>query len=173
VLEWPNPPTNGFNPFLNPGRFPGSCLFDNVDGDPNPDLIVGLTGVQEHNVAIIQGGSAAGRGIEVHAGAHALDVGSPAVADFNRDGKPDLACAIGTSTRILSGIGGENFALGASLPAWANERDYSVDLNRDGKPDLFSSGNDFGDDAFRVQGYLTARERLFQYFGREPKGRKS
>jgi uncharacterized protein (TIGR03437 family) len=64
-----------------------------------------------------------------------------AVADFNRDGKPDLAVANATSNSVTvllgNGSGGFTTAPGGPLPVGASPESVTVaDFNADGKPDL-------------------------------------
>jgi FG-GAP repeat. len=72
---------------------------------------------------------------------------SVAVADLNRDGKPDLVTANISSVSVLLGKGDGTFQPGM-VYANGDGDTYSVavaDLNRDGKPDVVTA-NGFIDD---------------------------
>jgi len=63
-----------------------------------------------------------------------------AVADFNRDGKLDLAFSMGGSVQILLGQGNGTFQLGVTASVengFSLDRIQTPDLNGDGKTDLF------------------------------------
>ena len=117
-----------------------------LNNDGNPDLAITHTGF-EGGVAATQLTILLGNG----AGGFAPAPGSPitvgripygvAVADFNRDGKPDLAVAnqFSSSVSILLGNGDGTFAAApgspitvGSGPSWVAAGDF----NEDGRPDL-------------------------------------
>jgi hypothetical protein len=56
-------------------------------------------------------------------------------ADFNLDGKPDLAVGTATSVRVYLGDGAAGFTLSADVAAPANSMSVR-DFNLDGKPDI-------------------------------------
>src|SRR5262249_46898934 len=62
-----------------------------------------------------------------------------ATADFNLDGKPDLATANQTTNNVsvLLGNGSGNYPTAVTFPAGTNPSSVAAaDFNRDGKPDL-------------------------------------
>ncbi len=89
------------------------------------------------------GGFAAAAGSPVAAGSGPLSI---TVADFNGDGKPDLATANSGSddVTILIGNGTGGFAPSAGSPAGAGSSPSAVvmaDFNHDGRPDLAVANN--------------------------------
>lgn len=61
-----------------------------------------------------------------------------AVADFNKDGKPDLAFSMGGSVQILLGQGNGTFHSGGTATiTYTLDGIQTADLNGDGKTDLF------------------------------------
>src|SRR5207253_2094794 len=107
----------------------------------NPDLAVadGGSGLVDGNTLSILLGKGDGTFKDVQryaAGSHASFV---AVADFNRDGIPDLAVANNDSNTVtvLLGNGDGTFQAGQSYAAGgAASSVVAVDLNSDGFPDL-------------------------------------
>jgi len=71
-------------------------------------------------------------------GMHPVDA---AVADFNGDGKPDVAVAnnTGNSISILFGNGDGTFVTGRTYPCRDPQALVAADLNRDGKVDLVAA----------------------------------
>jgi uncharacterized protein (TIGR03437 family) len=115
----------------------------NLDG--NADLATANWG--SHNISIYSGD---GAGIFTRSNGPALGSGtsffvySMAVADFNLDGKQDLAVASeGESlVRIFLGDGKGAFTAGPNSPITVASGPYSIaaaDLNLDGKPDLVTA----------------------------------
>jgi hypothetical protein len=118
-----------------------------VNGDNRPDMVVG--GVYPH-IAVLLGkgdGSFLPRRIYPAAGIRPLSL---AIADVNRDGKPDLAVANDESKSVSILL---NRGDGTFTPEWACPDTHScavvafgidanpfsigaADFNRDGKPDL-------------------------------------
>jgi uncharacterized repeat protein (TIGR01451 family) len=76
--------------------------------------------------------------------AHGFDAVALAVADFNRDGKLDLAFSMGGSVQIVLGQGNGTFQSGVTVSVestFSVDRIQTPDLNDDGKTDLFVDSN--------------------------------
>ncbi len=69
-----------------------------------------------------------------------------AAADFNGDGKPDLAVLTSNGLQILLGTGkaGAPYSLGATIPLSGGGCPIAGDLNGDGIPDLLEGANSLG-----------------------------
>jgi uncharacterized protein (TIGR03437 family) len=132
---------------------PGTFYVEDFDRDGNPDIVF----AQGHPDALITlpytqiVGVLFGKGDGTFAGAPAYLVpGGPTsmvTADFNGDGKPDLA--VGGSPQILLGAGGGRLQTGVTLNGVGASQPYiglaTGDLNGDGKADL--AVNDGGNGA--------------------------
>jgi hypothetical protein len=113
------------------------------DGDGKLDLVVSAVSGNSNTVAILSGN---GAGVFTLKSSLVVGQGSipnPTVADFNRDGKPDLAFVNGGSKVTLvfgDGLGGLGNAIpidtGASDATGGNFGITSADLNGDGRPDM-------------------------------------
>ena len=119
-----------------------------VNGDKKADLLVSLpdgTGVVEVGVRLGNGDGTFQASKTVMTNQQNI----LAIADFNGDGKLDLAIAVSGATQILLGQGDGTFSPSgiASLTGGYNANSaWTVDLNNDGKLDLVISSTliDFG-----------------------------
>lgn len=101
------------------------------DGDGNPDVAVG------GNVGLyVLYGKGDGTLGPVTT---ATNVGASnrAVADVNKDGRPDIICNVNTTLRVLLNLGGRNWATPIDFPHGTRPHDIAVgDFNGDGAIDL-------------------------------------
>src|SRR5262249_7005588 len=109
------------------------------NGDGKPDLATANGGNNSNNVSVLfnNGNGTFGNKVDYPAGASPRSV---AAADFNGDGKPDLAVGNGgaSSVNVLRNNGDGTFAAAAyySLDTGETYAVVAADLNGDGKPDL-------------------------------------
>lgn len=137
--------------FLNPVNYdlPGTLTVTvaDINGDGAPDIITanGFTGGQGVSLLFNNGDGSFKPARSIVA------TGSPtfvAVADFNGDGKADLAVANGpntTTVTLLLGNGDGTFQLPIELFTGEAESIAVADFNGDGKPDLAVSGTNTGE----------------------------
>jgi len=109
-----------------------------VNGDKKADLLVNLTdsSLNPAGVGLLLGnGDGTFQTAKTVAGASEILY---AVADFNHDGKPDLAVAASTAVQLMYGNGDGSFSAGPkALPSNGGpSRAWAFDLNGDGKADL-------------------------------------
>jgi hypothetical protein len=137
-------PASG-SPFATAGQAYFATLGD-VNGDGRPDIVAAHG--DDGRVTVLLGD---GRGGFQPAPGSPVDLGSRAwavaVADVNRDGKPDLIAATGESVRVLLGDGRGSFtpAPGSPFPAGKGSWRLAVaDFNGDGKPDVAATGVEGG-----------------------------
>lgn len=131
------------------GRQPADVAIGDVDGDRNPDVVTANGGSRDLSVLLGDGlggfrpapGSPIGLGFPAH-----LVV----VADFDRDGKADLAVTEHDSNDVvlLRGAGGGRFSRMAGSPVRAidgvaphNHGLAAADFDGNGAPDLATSNN--------------------------------
>ncbi|MCX6634491.1 MAG: FG-GAP-like repeat-containing protein [Acidobacteria bacterium] len=135
--------------------FSGIAIAD-VNSDGRPDVLVAdqTANRSTSNIVILLGD---GRGGFSSGGSLAVDCPlSMAVADFNRDGRPDIAVSQGCGVRVFSvflGSGGGKFGppaqfqnngySGAELARTARSIDVG-DVNHDGNPDLVIANTENG-----------------------------
>jgi hypothetical protein len=129
-----------------------SAAVTDVNGDGKPDLIV-LNGCQfgcNANYGSLVG-VLLGNGDGTFQTAETYDAGSGlasslAVADVNRDGKPDLLVANGESVAVVLGNGDGTFQAPVNCGGSEAQAVAVADVNGDGKPDLLvaDGGNNGG-----------------------------
>ena len=117
-----------------------------VNGDKKADLLVNLT---DSNLNPVGVGLLLGNGDRTFQTAKTVAGASDilcAVADFNHDGKPDLAVATSTAVQLMYGNGDGSFSAGPqALPSNGSpSRAWAFDLNGDSKPDLIMDSRIFG-----------------------------
>ena len=125
------------------GSRPASVAVSDFNGDGKLDLATPNYG--SNNVTVLlgngSGGFTAAVGSPFAVGSGPL---SAAVADFNGDGKPDLATSnnFSNDVSVLLGDGSGGFTAAAGSPFAVGRNPYSVatgDFDGDGKPDLAAS----------------------------------
>src|SRR6266478_4720172 len=132
----------GFAPAINfpVGHAPFSVAVAELNGDGKLDLVVANAGSDDVTILLGngQGGFLEASGSPISAGAGPFSV---ATADFNADGKADLAVAnhVSHDVTILLGNGDGGFSPAPGSPVSAGYFPAAVvvsDFNGDGKPDL-------------------------------------
>jgi fibronectin type 3 domain-containing protein len=139
------------NTFAVSGQYPSSTTYDmsgstmgpivvrDLNRDGRLDLTVAGTFAIGHTYSVLRGGPGGVFGpndiVDVVQNHRTL-----AIADFNRDGKPDLAMGRGTNPGAVSvfiGVGDGTFGSRVDYPTGAQATDVvAADFNRDGKTDL-------------------------------------
>jgi uncharacterized protein (TIGR03437 family) len=129
------------------GIDPAFVIAADVNADQTPDLMVGTFDLKwstngQSDVAVLLGN---GNGTFKAASYFATEEApnSIAVADFNGDGKPDLAiahCCTNTFATVMLGNGDGTFQAEGVVPsAFSPSTVAAADLNGDGKPDLIAA----------------------------------
>ena len=142
-----------------------------VNGDKKADLLVNLT---DSNLNPAGVGLLLGNGDGTFQAAKTIAGGSDvlcAVADFNHDGKADLAVNTSTAVQVMYGNGDGSFSAGPqALPSNGSpNRAWAFDLNGDSKPDLIVDSRVFssqGSDTSTTQ-YIGAFLNSSGSFGNE------
>jgi hypothetical protein len=135
---------------INAGPAPADIAIADLNGDGKRDLVVvngtrGSTIGQTVTVLSGNGNGSFGAALTYATGASPYQV---TVADFNGDGKPDLAIASGDTNAVWIhlGHGDGTFTLGGSYSVGSYpDAVAAADFNSDGKLDL-AVGNDFSND---------------------------
>jgi hypothetical protein len=123
-----------------PVRGPDKVIAADLNGDGFADLAVTVYDDPTWRIAILLG-DGSGRFSPAHGSPIAVgkQFAAFAVADFDGDGKPDIALTgLGSNkVSILLGVGGGEFRAGSKVSAAKDPNCLVVvDLNADGKPDL-------------------------------------
>jgi hypothetical protein len=145
-----------------------------VNGDKKADLLANLT---DSNLNPAGVGLLLGNGDGTFQAAKTVAGGSDilcAVADFDHDGKPDVAVATSTAVQLMYGNGDGSFSAGPqALPSNGSPtRAWAFDLNGDSKPDLIVDSRTFSSNghgsnttqyigAFLSGGGSFGKERVF------------
>ena len=125
---------------VNGGANPTILATGDFNGDGNLDLAVG--NASTHSIQILLGNGAGGftAGATFSVGSSVTSVPtSMAVADFNEDGKLDLAVGVSPDSivDIFAGDGTGNFSLISTIPSVVNPVSLvASDFNQDGFSDL-------------------------------------
>jgi hypothetical protein len=116
----------------------GSVAIADVNGDGIPDAIVGQTGNYASTGFVVYLGKGDGTFYPGVSYGESTSLRFVAVADFNGDGKPDVAASdTNNEIHIFLGNGDGTFAVGASPYAGSNPQNVVTgDFNHDGNIDL-------------------------------------
>lgn len=113
-----------------------------VDGDGEPDLIATLLETTTSTMSVVQVYHGNGDGSFTYLASYSLSSNGAseaiAVADFNGDGKPDIAVNAGSVLDIFYGDGAGNFSTSPETRSisCSGPSLQALDLNGDGQPDL-------------------------------------
>jgi hypothetical protein len=154
------------------GTGPVSTAIGDLNGDGQPDLVV--TNYSDNSVSILLNTTAPGATTFSFAAPVTFTTGdapqSVKIADFNGDGKPDLAVANSSSDNLSVLL--NTTATGAASPSFSGATSFATgfipftvsvaDLNGDGLPDLIAPN--FGDNSVSVLLNTTAPGSLTPSF---------
>ncbi len=119
------------------GNFAGTAYLADLDGDDKLDALLTYSGMAGNGLACFKnlgGGNFAPPGVLASEG---NSVDTIYVADFNRDGKPDILYApLNQPQHILFGTGNGNFTDQPLSPNGVVARAAVLDFDLDGSPDL-------------------------------------
>ena len=127
---------------------PESIAVGDFDGDGKPDIAVAISGINASEVIIFLGN---GDGtfqsyLTIPSGLHSSAILHIVAADFDGDGKADIAVTDGNTLSVLLGSGGAAFLRPLTYlvgPGAAINGTLAVaDFNGDGKPDLVTTSRD-------------------------------
>ena len=124
--DYPTPPS------------PSRMASGDLNGDGIPDLAVGCQSDPNPVISVYLGNADGTLGARADY-ATGLNPTAVAIADFNRDGVPDLAAALHlvNSAAVLLGHGDGTFGVSSQFAVGSFPIDVAVaDFNRDGNPDL-------------------------------------
>jgi len=136
----------GFRPSQLPLRTgePWSVAIGDVNGDGQPDILV-----THHEMSALTVLLGDGRGGFTETSGSPLDFGHTAfqiaLADLNRDGKPDVLAAGGDGVRVMIGDGRGGFRAAPHSPFLTGPGTWRFalgDVNADSKPDLVTSSSE-------------------------------
>jgi len=117
---------------------PGFVVVADVNGDRHADLVA--THIERRELTVLIGD---GKGGFAEAAGSPFDFGANtwycAVADFNGDGRPDVAAAAGDGVRVMLGDGQGGFQPAPGSPFATGKGAWQLavgDVNGDGRPDV-------------------------------------
>ncbi len=124
--------------YFSVGNGPEAIAVGDLNEDGKPDLAVGSVGTNGNGSVSVLLGNGSGSfstapGSPIAIGGQAVSV---VIADFNSDGKRDLAAATFNGLFLLVGNGLGSFATPLKIYEPAGASVATGDLNNDGKPDL-------------------------------------
>lgn len=135
------------------GSVPRAVVAADFNGDGQPDLATANQGLNNVSILLSTGTCSLTCGQFAPAVRYSgrLHANAFAVADFNGDGKLDVAVATSGGIRIMLGRGDGTFSLGGNFFAGTTSSSMAVgDFNRDGKVDLAVANSYAGDPSVSV-----------------------
>lgn len=147
-------PGNGFTsgPTFGPGDAQQVVVFD-LNGDGKADLVVSSASANAVAVLLGNGDGTFGAPVDYTVGSSPASI---AIADFNRDGKPDIAVLnSGSNLAVLLGNGDGTFQTAIQSSLGATGGLFVADFNGDGIPDIVVGLSIFignGDGTFQAPG---------------------
>ena len=129
-----------------PNNVPTRVAIGDLNGDNKPDLVATSFTFSDPTISILLNNGSGGFGTptKVTVGASESFPNSPVIADFNADGKKDIALAAGFNLVTLTGNGNGTFAAPVNMRlANAPTELKSGDFNEDGKADLVMFSSDY------------------------------
>ena len=129
---WEGPGVNGIG---RNGQGPISCIAD-LDGDKRPELIAGRTAYK--TTGTVAGNNFAG---QLYWNSNVATDGFCGVADFNKDGKPEVVLVTQGTVRVLNGQTGQAIATANIPQAGTGGPPNIADFNGDGVRDIGVAGS--------------------------------